>query len=35
LIVRVCDDQGLWSVVGGALCAPSKDLWETRSMRFP
>ena len=26
---------GLWSVVGGAVCAPSKDLWETRSGRFP
>ena len=27
--------DGLWSVVGGAVCAPSKDLWETRSGRFP
>ena len=28
-------DKGLWSVVGGAVWAPSKDLWETRSGRFP
>jgi hypothetical protein len=28
-------DDGLWSVVGGAVGAPSKDLWETRSVRFP
>ena len=27
--------DGLWSVVGGAVYAPSKDLWETRSGRFP
>lgn len=35
LIVRAHDHEGLWSVVGGAVCAPSKDLWETRSGRFP
>ena len=35
LIVRVRGYEGLWSVVGGAISAPSKDLWETRSVRFP
>ena len=34
LIVYVHEDKGLWSVVGGAVCAPSKDLWETPSGRF-
>ena len=31
----VHEDEGLWSVVGGAFSAPSKDLWDTRSGRVP
>ena len=27
--------KGLWAVVGGAFCAPSKPGWESRSRRFP
>src|SRR5216684_303510 len=27
--------HALWAVVGGAFCAPSNELWETRSVRFP
>lgn len=36
-LVRFSDTamKGLWSVVGGAVLAPSKDLWETRPGRFP
>jgi hypothetical protein len=29
------EEEGLWAVVGGAFWAPSKELWETRSVRFP
>jgi hypothetical protein len=32
---RTPSHEGLWSVVGSAVFAPSKDLWETRSGRFP
>jgi hypothetical protein len=34
LIVHAHRHEGLWSVVGGAFFAPSKDLWETRPAVF-
>ena len=34
LLLVLVLDEGLWSVVGGAVCAPSKDRWETRLRVF-
>jgi hypothetical protein len=28
-------EECLWAVVGDAFCAPSKELWDTRSVRVP